>query len=164
MKVILRGNSKNSNWLSEITMRRTFSECRRPYPSIRWQNLQKNEALIPDLVCIRWIHQRSFFHHLCTSSRSEALKHLPAICQPALIIFNFCKCSCKPSGVDLHDDFWQSMQVLSFSFFCLFFKLKQSPGVEGSPCALASTAPDTVFEALEEAATLFAQQRQKVVV
>ena len=35
------------------------------------------------------------------------------------------------------------------------------PGVmDGSPCALPSTAPDTVLEALEEAATLFAQ-RQK---
>ncbi|CAL1134285.1 unnamed protein product [Cladocopium goreaui] len=44
-------------------------------------------------------------------------------------------------------------------------KPRKKRGVtEGSPCALASTAPDTVFEALEEAATLFAQQRQKVVV
>eukprot|EP00435_Cladocopium_sp_Y103_P056021 s1039_g18.t1 len=42
-------------------------------------------------------------------------------------------------------------------------KPRKKRGVsEGSPCA-ASTAPDTVFEALEEAATLFAQQRQKVV-
>jgi CO dehydrogenase/acetyl-CoA synthase delta subunit len=54
-------------------------------------------------------------------------------------------------------------QPTFFSLFCC--KLKKPAGVtEGSPCALASTAPDTVFEALEEAATLFAQQRQKVVV
>lgn len=123
---------------------------------------------IPDLVCIRWIHQRS--KGLFINAPVPQTKYLPYIGQPALNIFNFCKYSCKPAAF-MSGCTWRFVatdaglvfQPTFFSLFCC--KLKKPSGVtEGSPCALASTAPDTVFEALEEAATLFAQQRQKVVV
>ena len=150
----LKDNSKNhSHWLSEmLEVFRMPLEALPQHPLAKprkkrglWRSLHQCTSSTNEVPSWYWSTWSTSFEHLWLLQifvQTRCLHEWMYICGKR------CR-SCLSAHI--------------FSLFCC--TLKEPSGVtEGSPCALASTAPDTVFEALEEAATLFAQQRQKVVV